>query len=215
MVDYGACAGNSVLSFKVKAAAPAAAPAGAPGPAAPGGPRPAVGEVVEVTADDRPSKGLAFEIIQDDADGGKLKLQNGKWYRDKDVKHIPAAEVTPVQARNVFCRHACTPDGPVIPTYPGGKLDTSIPPTVTDPNPKCLHDCRDGADLVMLCKGLCPTEGGMCLTECETKMQRCEDSSRQAIDRGASEQERHACVKKTCKELSFNEKDIPQNQKIA
>lgn len=207
-VDYGACNGGgilgSALTSKVSLAAPAPGPS--PGPA-PGPPMPQVGDIVEITADHLPSKGLAFEVIQDggkweSTGGDAVKLGNGKWYKIEYLRIVERSAIKPEHALDFFCRAACTARWPVIPTYPNGKLDLDVPPTVTDPNPRCLHDCRAGADSVGLCKGLCPKEGGMCLTECETMLHRCDDMYEDNFPK-----ERMMCVKKACSDMSFKEED--------
>jgi len=164
---------------------------------------PLVGDIVEITAEHLPSKGQAYEVIQAggkwEATGGDaVKLGNGKWYKVEYLKIVDQSAIEPKHALDFFCRAACVARWPVIPTYPNGKLNLDVPPTVTDPNPKCLHDCRDGADSVRLCKGLCPQEGGMCLTECETLLHRCDDMYEDNYPK-----ERMMCVKKACTDMSF------------
>lgn len=201
-VDYGACTGKGILGSvdlsNEYASVSAPAPGPAPGPAGPAVPPPQVGDVVEITGSFLPSKGLAFEVIQADPAKEKVKLGNGKWYKVEYVKKVDKSTIKPQHGLDFFCRAACTSRYPVIPTYPDGKLDLTIPPTITDPNPKCLHDCQDGADIIQLCKGLCPREGGMCLTECETMMHRCDDMYEDNFPK-----ERMMCVKKACGDMSF------------
>jgi len=100
-VDYGACNGDGILGSAVNSKVSVVAPAPGPSPGpAPGPPMPQVGDMVEITADHLPSKGLAFEVIQaggkwESTGGEAVKLGNGKWYKVEYLRILERAALKP------------------------------------------------------------------------------------------------------------------------